>query len=766
MLDNSKIVERLVSVIFFFSGVSALVYQVVWQRLLTVHYGVGPISIALVVTVYMVGLGLGALCGGYLSERLGRRMLVYCFIEFGIGVFGVVSPDLLSFLGSHTAGSSYALSFVYIFSFLSIPTFLMGMTLPLLTKIFNNIIDDFLGTISFLYFINTIGAAVGAIVASYVIISFFGLLNAVYFAAAINFGMSILIFLTLRLVPQHVSPRPESQVGSVAAPGLGPLAYPLVLITGFLAIGYEIIWFRVIGLLAKDSPYAFSSVLSVYLVGIAVGSFGMKGFLDRYKNIDKRSLFFALQFVIGITVCLSFIGYFYLTKYTPFGDVTKYSFIHDLHPGWYKWRDGLEGGAIVQLLARLYSFFDVFIWSALFVLVPTLLMGASFPLVSFLALGEGNQAGKTVGLVYFFTIIGNALAGIMTGLLILPRFGTEPTLAILCAIGIAFGIGARKLGDARALPLRARLACVAVPLVGIAIFFPGKGELYEAMHTPRVLHGEAMFSETATPRFFLNEGIDGLIGTYQSDDHVVTFINGSAHGGRPVYSFYYEIIEAMSRAPKLTNALVIGFGTGSLVETLLMSEEIKDVVLVELNSTLIANLRRLPLFDHMLNDPRLRLIIDDGRRYLINNEEKFDLITTDPLRTTTAYSNNLYSENFFHLVDKHLNPGGVYLAWQDEHHVVPKTLASVFPYLEMQRSFCVNSNAPLAVNESRRRRLIEQFPNNDRELILAEAGYLGDRSYVLDLTKNYPINRDWEPWSEYFIGLFLREKMGAFSQAR
>jgi spermidine synthase len=389
-------------------------------------------------------------------------------------------------------------------------------------------------------------------------------------------------------------------------------------------------------------------------------------------------------------------------------------------------------------------------------------MGASFPLISFLALGERNQEGKTVGLVYFFTIIGNALAGILTGLLILPRFGTEPTLAILCAIGIAFGIGARKLGDARTLPLRARVACVAVPLAGIAIFFPSKGELYEAMHSPPV----SLFGETARPSFFLNEGIDGLIGTYQSKDRLLTFINGSQHGGRPGYAFYYEAIEAMSRTPKLTNALVIGFGTGSLVEMLLKSEEIKEVVLVELNSTLIANLRRLPLFDHMLSDPRLHLIIDDGRRYMINSGEGFDLITTDALRTTTAYSNNLYSENFFQLIAKHLNPGGVYLAWQDEHRVVPKTLASVFPYLEMHGFFCVSSNAPLAVNESRRRRLIEQFPNNEQELILAYAGYLGDRSYVLDLTKNYPINRDWEPWTEYFLGLRLRKKIGSFSEAR
>lgn len=502
-------------------------------------------------------------------------------------------------------------------------------------------------------------------------------------------------------------------------------------------------------------------MLSVYLVGIAVGSFGVVGFLARYKTIDRKSLFFILQFFIGLIVGLSFVGYSYLTKHTHFGLLTQHSFQNDLHPGWYGWRDGLEGGAVIQFFVKIFDFFDVFIWSVLFVFVPTLLMGASFPLISFLALGKEKQEGKTVGLVYFFTIIGNAFAGILTGLLILPRFGTEPTLAVFCAIGIAFGIGATKLDDFRTLPLRARVACIAVPLAGIAILFPSRGELYEAMHS-----SVRWFKEGSRPSFFLNEGIDGLIGTYQDGDRVLTYINGSAHGGRPGYGFYYETIEAMSRTPKLTNALVIGFGTGSLVEMLLKSDEIKTVVLVELNRTLIANLRRLPLFDDMLNDPRLRVIIDDGRRYLINSRETFDVITTDPLRTTTAYSNNLYSENFFHLVSEHLNPEGVYLAWEDEYRVVPKTLASVFPYLEMHRDFCVGSNAPIAVDELRRRRLIEQFPHDEQKLILANAGYLGDRFYVLDLTKNYPINRDWEPWTEYFLGLRIREKMGSLSKAR
>ena len=265
-------------------------------------------------------------------------------------------------------------------------------------------------------------------------------------------------------------------------------------------------------------------------------------------------------------------------------------------------------------------------------------MGASFPLISFLAPKTDKQEAKAVGLIYFFTIVGNALGGILTGFAILPRLGTEPTLAIFCAISIAFGLSASKLGDAYAVPLRARAACVAVLMAGIAVCFPHKGDLYDAIY-------HSIFDKGANLLF--DEGIDGVIVTYHQGDEVRTFINGSAHGGRPNYRFHYETIEAMSRTPDAHKALVIGFGTGSIVETILKSAEIKQVVLVELNRTLIANLRKLPLLQHILSDPRVHLIIDDGRRYLIDSHEKFDLITTYPLRTTTAYSNNLYSESFF-----------------------------------------------------------------------------------------------------------------------
>ena len=188
----------LLSFVFFFSGFASLIYQVVWQRLLTLYYGVGEISITLIVSVYMLGLGLGSLFGGYLAERIRDRIVVYFIIELLIGGFGLFSLPFVDFLGRATAGASYQLTFFYVFLFLCIPTFLMGITLPLLTKIFNSVIGDFLNTISFLYFINTVGAGAGALFASYVIISFFGLDTAVYFAVAINLALAVMILISQR----------------------------------------------------------------------------------------------------------------------------------------------------------------------------------------------------------------------------------------------------------------------------------------------------------------------------------------------------------------------------------------------------------------------------------------------------------------------------------------------------------------------------------------------------------------------------------------
>ena len=149
----------LLAFVFFFSGFASLMYQIAWQRLLTVHYGVGAISVTLIVSVYMFGLGVGALAGGALAERVRDKLSLYFVVQLLLAFFGFLSVPVLAFIGQHTAGSSYVLSLWYMALFLIVPTVLMGVTLPLLTKIFNGLVDEFLSTVGYLYFLSTVGAA-------------------------------------------------------------------------------------------------------------------------------------------------------------------------------------------------------------------------------------------------------------------------------------------------------------------------------------------------------------------------------------------------------------------------------------------------------------------------------------------------------------------------------------------------------------------------------------------------------------------------------
>jgi predicted membrane-bound spermidine synthase len=221
----------LLSLVFFFSGMSSLIYQIVWQRLLTVHYGVGAVSITLIVTVYMLGLGLGAVLGGLIAVRVHRRLAAYLLIELALGAFGLASLDLLGWIGSHTAGSDYPVALWFMFLFLCVPTMLMGMTLPLVVQIMTGLLHDFRRSVSFLYFINTLGAASGALIASYGLISFFGLDIAVFFAAAVTFFVAGLILFAAHYADSSTASGISIAESPEETETLGRLAFLTVFVT-------------------------------------------------------------------------------------------------------------------------------------------------------------------------------------------------------------------------------------------------------------------------------------------------------------------------------------------------------------------------------------------------------------------------------------------------------------------------------------------------------------------------------------------------------
>jgi predicted membrane-bound spermidine synthase len=736
--------------IFFLSGFSALLYQVVWQRLLTVYYGVGSVSITLIVSTTMACLGIGAYLGGHVTERVRNRARLYFVTELGIGLFGALSLFFLRHLGEATAGASHVVSFGAILAFVSVPTILMGATLPILTKILSGMNRSFFSAVSTLYCVNTLGAAAGALLGAYAFISFFGLDITLYVAASINF---VLAFLIAAALPQQAAQR-EPAYGPAQRPVVRSI-YAFIFICGFLAIGYEIVWFRLIEVLVKASPYSFSTVLGIYLLGIGLGSWGVNRYLAHRPRADKARLFYSLQAGIGAYVALSLIGLYYLTDHTFMRQFVHASFHVELHPAFQlpvlsPWKDFLK---------QSFTAVDILAWPAVFVLIPTLMMGASFPLLSSLAYPENEKQARTIGSVYFINILGNVSGGVATGFLLLPQLGTEGTARLfsLIGLGFCFALPARWwVGQ------RVHKAAVAALLVVVFLLFPGKNRLYDTLHDIADKQGNT----------FIEEGIEGVVVTVAVGPRVMNYINGLTHGGRRGYitDFYMSAIETMSQADKVDKILVIGYGTGATVEAALKSSQVSSLTIVELNRTLMKNLLKIPLFRESLNDPRIETVYDDARRFLLRTRDKYDVIYMDPLRSTTAYSNNLYSREFFELAKARLNPNGVIMVWADEHHVVPKTVADVFEDVRRYRvrndGYVLATNGRFIESEARKREMFSAYSPEQAAHIQAMGRFQVGKEELLARLAPYPINLDRRPVTEYYLGLWFKERFFYRRQAQ
>lgn len=732
---------------FFFSGISALIYQITWQRLLTIYYGVGAISIALIVSVYMFGLGLGALWAGRFSKTHKDLIGLYFLIELGIGIFGILSFPIIMTIGKKTAGSPYILAAFFESILIFIPTVLMGMSLPVLIKIFNQFIPNLSKSISRLYFVNTLGAAAGSLIASYWLISFYGIKQAIIVAAVINLLLAANILMLRILGTKKLNN--EVLLEKSSMPQKTVLRIPtLVFVTGFLAIGYELIWFRIIGVLVKSSSYAFASVLAVYLLGIAIGSYCIAGFIKKMSLAQRKSLFFKIQIWIALSVAVIFIGYYYATLNTSFKVWTEMSFKQIEHPGIYSFLKTYGTNTFLELIVRLFRLGDVFIWPVFFLLIPTILMGASFPLIVGVACEENADIARAAGKTYFFNVLGNLTGGIMTGLLLLPLLGSELTTFLFIFVGLLFAYPLLKEGKSPKFYLS--LVCIAL-LIGY--FFPKKGEIFKVIH-PTFAGFKQYFSE----------GREGVVMTYVNDEGTVhNYINGDSHGGRPAYSFYVQVVEGVGAAQNFENILVIGYGTGSITEGILKVPGVKKVTVVELNQTLLKNLAQIPIFQELMKDPRLTFVLDDARRFLQSRKDQYDLVFMSPLRSTVAYSNNIYSQQFFELVSAHLTTNGIFVVWSDALDTTFRTIDQVFPYKRLHvgnmDGFYLASNKPLAQykNAAAIKSMFLSFNQAFQDKILAASQ--GVDIIIPETLRahmhNYPPLQDWRPMSEYYLGIWF-----------
>ncbi|MBY0493488.1 MAG: fused MFS/spermidine synthase [Cyanobacteria bacterium] len=713
------------------SGTSALIYQVVWQRLLTVHYGVGPASVALIVSVFMLGLGIGSIVGGRWAEQGVDVASRYAAIEIIIGALGLASGPVIGIIGRSTAGSGPFVMFLILFVILLPPTLLMGATLPLLTKAYGRAQGSFLGSVAMLYGINTLGAAAGCILASYVLISLWGNAAALYTAAVLNAVVAAVVFAARRPF-QALSAAPADQ----PAPWFGDRLYVVAFLSGFLGIGYEILWFRVVSVVVKDSPYAFSTMLAVYLLALGAGSLLVTALIRRRPAIDKAAWLAWVQLGIAAATVASLAALPLVNRIPIVSEVLDIGFGQQIHPPITMPRIRLE-----WIVA-----FDIVLWPMAVIGAGALLFGAGFPLLASLGLKNPNREGDAISRVYALTILGNVCGGLVTGFLLLPVWKTEGTWLAFVATGaiIAAIIGGKVAASTRRVAIMAAAAVIVI--AGASILAAGP-RVYPILHRVNV-------ADPARVSYF-EEGVEGVVLTSVKNGVVTNLINGTSHGGRPGYAFYYETIEALSRARDTRHLLIIGLGAGSVLEQALMLDTVEDVTLVEVNCTLITNLRKIDIYQPLLSDRRLTIVIDDGRRFLQRTDRRFDAVLIDPLRTRSAYSNNLYSEEFYRLASSRLAPGGVMMVWTDEFRIMPQTFAAVFPNVLLFDFFMVGSPDPMTVDAARRDAMLAPHPQAARDAIAHFDGALvGDQSLIS--AKRWPINTDYRPAAEYFLGHVYR----------
>ena len=673
----------LVSIAFFLSGAAALIYQVTWQRLLALHSGVGIYSVAMIVAAFMVGLGLGSHVGGVLSVRLPPRtaLLAFAGLELAIGLFGLASGRLYYDWLYLRAGGLYATpgrAAILHFVSLALPTILMGMSLPLLVRAMVRDTPHAARTVGLLYGVNVLGACAGALVTPWVLVRFYGIREALLVAGAGNLaaafiGLTAGVFPSLGSESAHaVGLLPERPVPATLRLSAWAALFAL---SGFCALSLEIVWFRIIDVAVKSTAFTFGTVLAVYLLGLAAGTFIGVALVGRLRR--PLVVFLACECALLACSGLAILALVLLPPRTPF-----FAWFFELWGGHRSYN--LGGAWSWPSVWRLYVLLPLVLYG-----LPTVLMGVAFTVLQRAVHDDVAGSGRRVGVLQAANIAGCVAGSLLAGLVGLTWAGSAGVLRLLVLIGVVFAAAGIARTEARG-----AFAAAAASLLALALLMPGERALWLRLHG--LTGGEALVAEDAT-------GVVALtpreIGGWR------VWVNGRTHSTLP----FGGIHTALGAVPALIHpaprdVAVIGLGSGDTAWAAgCRREETQRVRVYEICSPQLGLLSALaatpeppPKLGRFLRDPRLEVRIADGRHALSVSEERYDLIEMDPLFPSSPYSGNVYSLEFFVLCAHRLKPGGVLCTWAPTARV-RRTLLRAMPHVLQlgDGSILVGSNGPL-----------------------------------------------------------------------
>lgn len=679
----------LILAFFFLTGLTGLAYELVWIRLLILSFGSTQFAITTVLATFMAGLALGSVIFGRIVDRFSAPLKLYAIIEIILGIYCLISPlvfhlvkGLYLYVSPITPDSTFRADFEPVQFALSllvliVPTTLMGGTLPALVKYLAR--SEKIGmNIALPYAVNTLGAVTGCLVTGLFALYYFGVNATVYLAGVIDIVIGALVLVLYRnsrlsaVEEKPLVPVPPPSAGLFSRKQLNAVIISAFFLSGFASLAYEVLWTRVLSLVLGSSVYAFTIMLATFLAGIGIGSIAFAPFVDRCK----RPIFWfaVLEAVIGIFALASIFIY----RELPF------IFFN-----------------LKQAFGSQFWLFLVFkfLLASAVMIVPTLAMGAIFPLVTRIYSDGVGTIGKKVGNIYSVNTAGAILGSFTGGFILVPFVGAQAGVMLIAGLNMVLAIFILAFSG---IPVKWKYLSSAAAAAGYALIAFGLPSWEKmAMTTGMYVneYGDKQGASFENWRFdekllYYHEGLNAII-TVRSSGPSGEVISYQANGkyearsenGKPPKSWaILGHLPAMLHKGEPKDALVIGLGSG--VTLGMMGHYPYDSFdVVELERAVVDAARFFSKANrNALDDPRVRLHVTDGRSYLASVEKKYDVIVSGVSDPWISGVSNLFTYDYFMELKSKLKEGGVVALWFSNYRNTPEdfktglnSFAAVFP---------------------------------------------------------------------------------------
>ncbi|MBD9442522.1 fused MFS/spermidine synthase [Pseudomonas sp. PDM04] len=699
------------ALLLFISGAAALVYQVLWIKQLSLVVGVEVYAITTGISAFFAGLALGGLLFGRWADRLQRPVLLYAGLEVAVAVLGVGTTFALSLAASPFAWLEQQVgvgAWLLPFALVGIPALLMGGTLPVLVRSLAADPQQLGKAGGQLYAANTAGAIAGTLLAAFLLIASLGVRGSALAAAMLN-----LLAAVGALWLQHQRPQPVAAAPKHACDKAPHhLALWLYSIAGGVALGYEVVWSQSIVQFMSTRTYAFAVVLATYLSGLFLGSLLLARRVERIR--DPWGVFGLLIAGAGLLALLEIA---LLGRWLVVGQSLAEAWVLNLGAS------ELLGMSVRFAIAAISIVF-----------VPTLLLGAAFPLALRLSVGPA-RVGRDVGAVVAFNTLGGIIGVMLCGFVLIPLLGLVRTLGLLAVVAAAIGYFAVRKGHGVKKGRRHAVVAIGMLSVAVAVFTP-------VNKLASLLPGARQATLT-----FYEEGRGGTVAVVTQGKGQKAFqrlyIQGVSNTGDAMPSLRYMRIQALlpllihNGEPRST--LVIGFGTGITAGALTRYPGLEHRVVAEL---LPAVVKAAPLFKGNFNaaeDPGVDVRLRDGRQELLRNAQRYDLITLEPPPPSAAGVVNLYSRDFYQLAASRLEQQGLVAQWLplptqniDDSRSLVRSFLDVFPYAtlwtsEFHEMLLVGSLQPIELDAAK---ISQRFQQDSVRDTLQDVG-IGSASALL-----------------------------------